>query len=47
LAERIAEDTGTQLVFLYTGSLSGKDGPAPTYLEMMRYNVRMMVVALE
>ena len=47
LAERIAEDTGTQLVFLYTGSLSGNDGPAPTYLEMMRYNVRVMVGALE
>lgn len=47
LAERIAEDTGTQLVFLYTGALSGKDGPAPTYLEMMRFNVRMMVGALE
>ena len=47
LAERIAEDTGTQLVFLYTGALSGKDGPASTYLEMMRYNVRVMVGALE
>jgi manganese/iron transport system substrate-binding protein len=47
LAERVAEDTGTQLVFLYTGSLSGKDGPAPTYLEMMRYNVRVMVGVLE
>ncbi len=47
LAERIAEDTDTQLVFLYTGSLSRKYGPASTYLEMMRYNVRVMVGALE
>ncbi len=46
LAERIAEDTGIQLVFLYTGSLSGEDGPAPTYLEMMRYDVGVLVASL-
>ena len=46
LAERIAEDTGVQLVYLYTGSLSGEDGPASSYLEMMRYDVRVIVAAL-
>ena len=47
LVERVAEDTGAQVITLYTGSLSGPDGPAPTYLEMMRYNVRAIVEALE
>ncbi len=47
LAERVAEDTGTALVFVYTGSLSAPDGPAATYLEMMRYNVAAIVGALE
>ena len=47
LAERIAEDTGVELVFLYTGSLSGEDGPAPTYLEMMRYDVGVIVEGLK
>jgi ABC-type Zn uptake system ZnuABC Zn-binding protein ZnuA len=46
LAERIAEDTGVELIFLYTGSLSGEGGPAPTYLEMMRYDVGVMVEGL-
>ncbi len=47
LAEQIARDTGIQLVFLYTGSLSEKDGPAATYLEFMRYNVNAIVSALK
>ena len=32
LAQRVAEDTGTRLVFLYTGSLSEAGGPADDYL---------------
>ena len=47
LAERIAGDTGAQVIPLYTGSLSGPDGPAPTYLKMMRYNVSTIVEALK
>ena len=46
LAQRVAEDTGVQLVFLYTGSLSEPGGPAGDYLTMMRYNVSAMVAAL-
>jgi manganese/iron transport system substrate-binding protein len=47
LAERIAEDTGTQLVFVYTGSLSEPGGDAPTYLDYMRYNTNAFVDALK
>lgn len=46
LAERVADDTGTQLVFLYTGSLSEPSGPADDYLSYMRYNVSAIVEAL-
>lgn len=46
LAERVADDTGIALVPIYTGALSAPDGPAPSYLEMMRYNVRAIVAAL-
>jgi len=46
LAERIAADTGTLLVPLYTGSLSSADGPAASYIEMMQYNVNAIVQAL-
>ena len=47
LAARLAEDTGTQLVSLYTGSLSEPDGPAGTYLDYMHYNVNAIKAALE
>lgn len=47
LAQRIADDTGTQVVSLYTGSLSGPDGPAGDYLTLMRYNVSTIVNALK
>jgi manganese/iron transport system substrate-binding protein len=46
LAERVAEDTGTLLVFLYTGSLSEPGGPADDYISLMRYNVSAIVEAL-
>ncbi len=46
LAERVAADTGVKLVTLYTGSLSDPDGPAPTYVEWVRYNVSAIVDAL-
>jgi ABC-type Zn uptake system ZnuABC Zn-binding protein ZnuA len=47
LAQRIADDTGTQLVFLYTGALSETGGPADSYLSFMRYNVSAIVDALQ
>lgn len=47
LAERVAADTGIVLVQLYAESLSGVDGPAPTYIDMMRYNVQAIVDALK
>ena len=46
LAERVAEDTGTRLVFLYVGSLSARDGPAASYLDLLRYDVLAIVSAL-
>jgi ABC-type Zn uptake system ZnuABC Zn-binding protein ZnuA len=47
LAERVARDTGVRLLTIYTDSLSAPDGPAPTYLEFMRYNVRTIVEGLK
>jgi ABC-type Zn uptake system ZnuABC Zn-binding protein ZnuA len=47
IAERVAEDTGIQLVFLYTESLSEPGGPAATYVDLIRYNVGEMVEALK
>lgn len=47
LAERVAADTGVQLVPIYTESLSEADGPAGTYLEMMRYDIQAIVDALK
>ena len=46
LAEQVAQDTGTRVVFLYTGSLSAPGGPAGDYLSFMRYDVGAVVEAL-
>jgi len=46
LAQRIAEDVGVRIVFLYTGSLSEPGGPADSYLKLMRYDVSAIVDAL-
>ena len=46
LARQVADDTGIQLVTLYAHSLSGSGGPAPTYLELMRLNARLIAEAL-
>ena len=46
LAERVTEDTGTALIFVYTGSLSEPGEPADTYLAYMRYNTNAFVAAL-
>ncbi len=47
LAEQVAADTGTLVITLYGGSLSAADGPAATYLDMMRYDVMVIVEALK
>lgn len=47
LAQRVAMDTGVTLVPLYIEALSESGGPAPTYLEMMRYNIAAIVDALK
>jgi ABC-type Zn uptake system ZnuABC Zn-binding protein ZnuA len=47
LAELIAQDTGTALVPLYTGSLGAPGSGAETYVQMMRYDVRAIVNALQ
>jgi len=47
LAEQIASETGVRVVAdLYIESLSSPDGPAPTYIEMMKHNVTRIVSAL-
>ena len=46
LARRVAEDTGIQLIFVYTGSLGEPSGEAGTYLTYMRYNTTAFVNAL-
>lgn len=46
LARQVAEDTGIRLVTLYAHSLSDAAGPAPSYLELMRLNARLIAEAL-
>ncbi len=46
LARQVAEESGAQVVALYTGSLSEPDGPAATYLDYMRTNTARIVSAL-
>ncbi len=46
LAQRLAEDTGVQTVLVYIGALSPPDGPAASYIQMMRFNVEALVMAL-
>jgi ABC-type Zn uptake system ZnuABC Zn-binding protein ZnuA len=48
LASQISSDTGIIVVTdLYTHSLSDRNGPAPTYIEMMKNNVNKIVNALK
>ncbi len=47
LAEQIAAETGAQVVTgLYTHSITGPEGDAPSYLAMMRSNVARITAAL-
>jgi ABC-type Zn uptake system ZnuABC Zn-binding protein ZnuA len=48
LAQQVANETGVKIVSdLYTHSISAAGGPAPTYLDLMRYNTRQIVDALK
>jgi zinc/manganese transport system substrate-binding protein len=45
--ERIAQETGARIgERLYSDALSGSGGPAPTYIAMMRHNMRALGAAL-
>ncbi|GAP08074.1 MAG TPA: ABC transporter substrate-binding protein [Anaerolinea thermolimosa] len=47
LADQISRETGVKVVSgLFTHSITPPDGPAPSYLAMMRYNVTAIVTAL-
>ncbi|MDY0883439.1 metal ABC transporter substrate-binding protein [Dongia soli] len=47
LVKQIADETGAKIGgTLYVESLSKGDGPAPTYVKMVRHNVTLMVAAL-
>ena len=47
LIERIAKETGARIGGkLYSDALSGEGGPAPTYIDMMRHNIRAFSAAL-
>jgi zinc/manganese transport system substrate-binding protein len=47
LIERIAKETGARIgAKLYSDALSGEGGPAPTYIDMMRHNIRAFSAAL-
>jgi len=47
VSQRLAEDTGVQIVFFYTDSLSDPNGPAATYIDYIRYNVSVITQALQ
>lgn len=46
LAQRLARDTGTRVVQLYTCALGAPGSPAATYVEYLESNVRRLVEAL-
>lgn len=46
LAKRVAEDTGIQLVYIYTDSLTEAGGPAGNTLDLIRYTVNAIVSGL-
>jgi zinc/manganese transport system substrate-binding protein len=47
MATRIAQETGTKLGgALYSDQLSAPDGPAGTYIDMVRHNIRELTKAL-
>ena len=47
LADQVAADTGIKAVWIYHATLTAANGPAASYLEFMRYNVKAIVEALK
>ncbi len=48
LAKQISQETGVKVITdLYTHSITRADGNAPTYIDMMKYNVKIIVDALK
>ncbi len=48
LAQQIATETGVMVVTdLYVESISGPDGPAPTYIQMIKHDVSVILDALK
>jgi ABC-type Zn uptake system ZnuABC Zn-binding protein ZnuA len=47
LAEQVAQDTGVDLIPIYTESLSEANGPASTYINMIHFDVETIVAALK
>jgi len=47
LVQRISEETGAKIGgTIYSDALSGENGPASTYIDMMRHNIRELSAAL-
>jgi len=42
----LAEQAGIETILLYSGALSGPDGPTPTYIDFMRYNAQAIAAVL-
>lgn len=47
VATQLSHDLGVPLITLYSASLSTAEGPAASYLDLMRYNVSAIVEALQ
>lgn len=48
LIEQLAQETGAKIgPVIYSDALSGKDGPASTYLDMMSYNANLFLQSLK
>jgi zinc/manganese transport system substrate-binding protein len=47
LMQQIARESGARVGgTLYSDALTSPDGPAPTYIDLMRHNVRQLVTTL-
>lgn len=47
LADQVASDTGISVVPLYLENLSPSDGPAMTYIDLVRFDIEAIVEALQ
>jgi ABC-type Zn uptake system ZnuABC Zn-binding protein ZnuA len=48
LAQQVASETGVKVITdLYVETISAADGPAPTYIEMIKHDVSTIVSALK